>query len=187
MFQKLAKSLIPRPGAVLTKDAIEDHLCRRRLVIEPLLHKVGSCSVDVRLDNYFGTFRSTGEAALDPGRALRAIEFEELPFFSMPFYVQPGTFVLAQTLEFIALPTNLVATLDGRSSIGRRGLVVHATAGWVDPGFDGHLTLELANLGDATSAVPYHANRTSGIPRATRLRSIPGAVSAPTSHSRARY
>lgn len=146
-LRNLASHLLRADGDVLTKPAIEKCLRRRDIVVEPLLHEVGACHVDVRLDNYFGTFRSTGEAALDPGVQSRAIRFEEVLFFSRPFYVQPGMFVLAQTLEFIALPTNIVATLDGRSSLGRRGLVVHATAAWIDPGWEGHITFELANLG----------------------------------------
>jgi dCTP deaminase len=84
---------------------------------------------------------------LDPGFNSDAIEFEEIPFFSTPFFIQPGAFVLAQTLEYLVLPSGIIGHLDGRSSMGRRGLVVHATAGWIDPGFRGHITLELANLG----------------------------------------
>lgn len=147
MTPNLTNRLFAKNHAVLTKDEIDHQLRKRRLSIEPLLHEIDSCSVDVRLDNYFGIFTSTGEAALDPGKKSRAIEFEEVPFFTRPFYAQPGTFILAQTLEFVALPKNILANIDGRSSLGRRGLLVHATAGWIDPGWEGHITLELSNLG----------------------------------------
>lgn len=137
---------VPDTTVMLRAD-IQKELSEGRLIVEPQLHGIEACHMDLRLDNYFGLFRSTGEAALDPGRNSSAIHFEEIPFFSAPFFMQPGSFVLAQTLEYVALPRTIVAHLDGRSSLGRRGLVVHATAGWIDPGFRGHITLELANLG----------------------------------------
>lgn len=143
----LAMRAESRGYSILTRSEIEARIASRELVLEPLLQQVQPCSVDVRLDNCFGTFTTTGEAALDPGSGSRAIRFEEVPFFGQPFFLQPGTFILAQTLEFVALPNCIAATLDGRSSLGRRGLVVHATAGWIDPGWRGHVTLELANLG----------------------------------------
>jgi dCTP deaminase len=146
-LRKAVEAVMGSSTALLTKADIMEERLRRGIVIEPLLHDISTCSVDIRLDNYFGLFVSTGEAALDPGKRSRAIRFEEVPFFSTPFYVQPGTFVLGQTLEFVAIRKGLVAHLDGKSSLARRGLVVHATAGWIDPGWEGHITLELANLG----------------------------------------
>ena len=113
MFSKVTQVLDHFVGnhGVLTKETIQARIRKREIVIEPTLHGVKACSVDVRLDNYFGTFRSTGEPALDPGARSRAVRFEEIPFFSTPYFIQPKTFVLAQTLEFVALPRCVYAML----------------------------------------------------------------------------
>ncbi len=134
-------------ASILVESEIRELISQRTLIIEPMPVSLGVCSIDLRLDNLFGVFVSTGDAALDPAEHSKAIRFEEISFFSRPYYIQPSTFILAQTLEYVAMPNSLVASLDGRSSLGRRGLVIHATAGWIDPGYEGHITLELANLG----------------------------------------
>jgi dCTP deaminase len=144
---RMAGELLGAQPNILIEAEINELLRDRSLFIEPHPIRIAECSVDVRLDNLFGVFISTGDAALDPAVENDAIRFEHIPFFSKPYYIQPGTFLLAQTLEYVALPRTLVASLDGRSALGRRGLVIHATAGWIDPGFEGHITLELANLG----------------------------------------
>jgi dCTP deaminase len=149
-LQKIRDQFGADPGcnrSILIGDEIRQLLVDRTIFIEPFPAKITECSVDVRLDNLFGSFVSTGDPALDPAAESNALQFEDISFFSRPFYIQPGTFILAQTFEYVAIPRTLVASLDGRSSMGRRGLVIHATAGWVDPGFEGHITLELANLG----------------------------------------
>jgi dCTP deaminase len=137
--------------AILHSDEIRRLLSTRNIVIDPILEpdrQIQSVSVDLRLDNYFGQFRSTNEAIIDPSD-LKAdyLGFEEREFYIEHFVIQPGDFVLGQTFEYIALPGNIVGLLEGRSSIGRQGLMVHVTAGVVDPGFSGHLVFELANVG----------------------------------------
>lgn len=144
---RMAQRLVDGEPNILVDSEIKELLASGELFIEPYPSKISECSADVRLDNLFGVFVSTGDAALDPAVESDAIRFEDISFFSRPYYIQPGTFLLGQTLEYVALPRTIVASLDGRSSMGRRGLVIHATAGWIDPGFEGHITLELANLG----------------------------------------
>ena len=72
-----------------------------------------------------------------------------------PFILHPGEFVLGSTLERITLPDDLVARLDGKSSLGRLGLLIHSTAGFIDPGFDGHVTLELSNVANLPITIYY--------------------------------
>lgn len=103
-------------------------------------------SIDVRLDREFRVFENHRYSHIDP-----AVEQPELtrvvePDPGEPFVLHPGEFVLASTLELVSLPDDLAARLEGKSSLGRLGLVTHSTAGFIDPGFEGHITLELSNL-----------------------------------------
>jgi dCTP deaminase len=140
--------------AVLTKEEILDYLSKRRIVIEPLLdaEQINHASVDLRLDNFFGEFRTAKLPHIDPAKIgeeyTEYLDFIELEFLQDCYYLQPKKFVLAQTFEYIALPNDIVAHLDGRSSVAREGLTVHAAAGFVDPGFRGHLVFELLNAGE---------------------------------------
>jgi dCTP deaminase len=79
---------------------------------------------------------------------------------SEPFMLHPGEFVLGSTLERLAVPDFLVASIEGKSSLARLGLLIHSTAGWIDPGFDGHITLELANV--ATLPITLYPNMKIG-------------------------
>ena len=88
------------------------------------------------------------KAFIDPSEEENITNFIEKEFFHDSYLLHPGKFTLAQTFEYISLPDDIVGIIDGKSSIGRRGIVVHATAGYVDPGFKGHLVFELANLGE---------------------------------------
>ena len=103
-------------------------------------------SVDVRLDRYFRLFDNHKYPFIDPAEdqpdLTRLIEVEP----DEPFVLHPGEFVLGSTLEVISLPDDLAARLEGKSSLGRLGLLTHSTAGFVDPGFSGHITLELSNV-----------------------------------------
>ncbi len=103
-------------------------------------------SIDVRLDRWFRVFRNARYTHIDP--ALQQDDLTELvePSGDDPFVLHPGEFVLGSTLEMITLPDHLAARLEGKSSLGRLGLVTHSTAGFIDPGFSGHVTLELSNL-----------------------------------------
>lgn len=139
---------------VLTREEILSYLAERKIVIEPLLdsEQINCASVDLRLDNYFGEFRTAKLPHIDPANIeeeyIEFLDFVELEFLKDYYYLQPKKFVLAQTFEYIALPDDVVAHLDGRSSVAREGLTVHAAAGFVDPGFRGHLVFELLNAGE---------------------------------------
>jgi dCTP deaminase len=131
---------------VLSDRSIREELAAGRLAIEPLASDaIQPSSVDLRLDRLFRVFKKSDRPHIDVRQpsddCTELIEVEG----DKPFLIRPGEFVLANTLETITVPSDLVARLDGRSSLGRLGLLVHATAGYVDPGFSGKLTLELAN------------------------------------------
>ena len=103
-------------------------------------------SIDVRLDKFFRLFDNHRYAVIDPGE-----EQPDLTHFvevsaGEPFVLHPGEFVLGSTYERVTLPDDVAARLEGKSSLGRLGLLTHSTAGFVDPGFTGHVTLELSNV-----------------------------------------
>jgi dCTP deaminase len=103
-------------------------------------------SIDVKVSNLFRVFRNHTAAVLDVKKDLTDLtELVEVADGDS-FMLHPGEFVLGSTLERVAVPTDLVARVEGKSSLGRLGLVIHSTAGFIDAGFDGHVTLELANL-----------------------------------------
>ena len=103
-------------------------------------------SIDVRLDRYFRVFANHRYTHIDP--AIAQDDLTELvePDGEEPFVLHPGEFVLGSTLEVITLGNDLAARLEGKSSLGRLGLLTHSTAGFIDPGFSGHVTLELSNV-----------------------------------------
>jgi dCTP deaminase len=103
-------------------------------------------SVDVRVDRYFRVFHNARYAFIDVKQPQEELTEEVTIDDDRPFILHPGEFVLGQTLEWVELPTDLVARLEGKSSLGRLGLLIHSTAGYVDPGWDGYLTLELSNV-----------------------------------------
>ena len=111
-------------------------------------------SVDVRLDRYFRLFDNHKYPVIDPAAEqpdlTRLVEVEP----DEPFVLHPGEFVLGSTYEQITLPDDIAARVEGKSSLGRLGLLTHATAGFVDPGFCGHVTLELSNV--ATLPIVLH-------------------------------
>jgi dCTP deaminase len=115
--------------------------------LEPLdMSLLQPSSFDVRIDRFFRLFDNHKYAYIDPAEPQ-----EELTRFievaaDEPFILHPGEFVLGSTYEFVKLPDNVAARLEGKSSLGRLGLVTHSTAGFVDPGFNGHVTLELSNM-----------------------------------------
>ena len=103
-------------------------------------------SVDVRVDRFFRVFHNARYPFIDVKQPQE--ELTELVEIAdeQPFILHPGEFVLGSTLERIKLPDDVVARLDGKSSLGRLGLLIHSTAGFIDPGWDGHVTLELSNV-----------------------------------------
>ena len=137
---------------ILSDRDLSERLARGDLPIDPPPDpqtQLQPASIDLRLGYEFQAFNYTRQALIDP----RAPEtFEQLTTAvrlgeDERFIVHPGEFVLGTTLEHVEIPDDLVARLEGRSSIGRLGIVIHSTAGFIDPGFRGRITLEISNLG----------------------------------------
>jgi len=132
---------------ILSDGTIREALAAGRIGIDPLADgAIQPSSIDVRLSTQFRVFANHRYPMID----LRAeqpdmTELIEVDIGS-PFVLHPGEFVLGATLERITLPHDIVARLEGKSSLGRLGLVVHSTAGFIDAGFDGDVTLELSNI-----------------------------------------
>jgi|SRR5665213_362497 len=139
------------PGQLITGDKLDVLLRRRELLIEPILDsssQIDGTGIDIRLDTLFREFVRTQRPFLTPAEsASEGTVLRDLEPFQRSFFLQPGEFALAQSFEYIAFPNYVYGLLNGRSSLGRRGLIVHATANFVDPGWRGHLVFELANLG----------------------------------------
>jgi dCTP deaminase len=142
--------------SVLSDRDIRAAIEAGEIVIRPYDPKdLQPSSVDLHLDRRFRVFRNNRYPYIDVRKPqpdlteLVTIEDDE------PFILHPGEFVLGQTLEWTELPDNLVARLEGRSSLGRLGLLIHSTAGYVDPGWKGNLTLELSNVANLPIALYY--------------------------------
>lgn len=118
-----------------------------RLELDPFdVEMVQPSSIDVRLDRFFRVFDNTKYTHIDP-----SLQQDELTSLveqtgGDPFVLHPGEFVLGSTFEMVTLPDDLAGRLEGKSSLGRLGLLTHSTAGFIDPGFNGHITLELSNV-----------------------------------------
>ena len=132
---------------ILSDVSIRKALAEGRIIIEPLMEGgVQPSSVDLRVDRYFRVFRNDTTPYIDPKLPQEDLtEIVEVKDGDA-FILHPGEFVLGSTYERVALPNDLVARLEGKSSLGRLGLLIHSTAGFVDAGWDGHLTLELSNV-----------------------------------------
>ena len=132
---------------LLSDRDIKAELGSGRIALEPFEPEmVQPSSVDVRLDRFFRLFDNHKYPFIDP-----AIDQPELTRFvevdaDQPFILHPGEFVLGSTFELVSLPDDVAARLEGKSSLGRLGLLTHSTAGFIDPGFSGHVTLELSNV-----------------------------------------
>jgi len=133
---------------------IRELIERDIIVVDPVLsmqEQLSSVGIDLRLDVYFREFLHMKQGIIDlaqeiPEREfyfLREIDIEKEEYY----FVQPGSFVLAQSLEYVAIPNYICCRLGGRSSLAKSGIEVHATSERVDPGFKGHLTFELKNAG----------------------------------------
>jgi len=141
---------------VLSDRSIKREIEAGRLVIDPYDESmVQPSSIDVRVDRSFRVFHNSRYPYIDVRQPLE--ELTELVEVSgdEPFVLHPGEFVLGQTLERVSIPPDIVSRLEGKSSLGRLGLVIHSTAGFVDPGFEGNLTLELSNLATLPITI-YH-------------------------------
>ena len=141
---------------VLSDRTIKEELAKGRIIIDPLDESdIQPASVDLHLDRKLLVFRNTRQPYIDVRKDMPDLtETEEIPDDS-PFILHPGEFVLASTLEVVGLPDDIVARLEGKSSLGRIGLLIHSTAGYVDPGWNGHLTLELSNVANLPVTLYY--------------------------------
>jgi dCTP deaminase len=132
---------------VLSDRTIRRLLDEGRIEIDPFDESlIQPSSVDVRVDRFFRVFHNNRYPFIDVKQ--EQAELTELVEVNgdQPFVLHPGEFVLGSTLERVRLPDDLVARLEGKSSLGRLGLLIHSTAGFIDPGWDGHVTLELSNV-----------------------------------------
>jgi dCTP deaminase len=132
---------------VLSDRTIREQLASGRLVIDPYDPSlVQPSSVDVRVSSQFRVFHNNRQPYIDVRRPLEDLTDVVVMSGDEPFILHPGEFVLGSTLERVAIPDDLVARLEGKSSLGRLGLLIHSTAGYIDPGWDGQITLELSNV-----------------------------------------
>ena len=132
---------------ILSDRSIREELAAGRIVIDPLDDGcIQPSSVDLHIDRFFRVFLNHTMGYIDVKQDMEELtELVEIKEDDM-FILHPGEFVLGSTSERVALPDDLVARLEGKSSLGRLGLLIHSTAGFVDAGWDGHLTLELSNV-----------------------------------------
>ncbi len=162
------KELLYRMGdvimCIMSDKDIREALEKKEIVVEPLNidEQLGPSSLDLRLGNKVRVFKSSMLEYIDTksykdeyvseyvtNSDVKVVEYENSILYENidSFVIHPGEFVLASTLERIELPSHIVGRLEGRSSLGRLGLIVHATAGYIDPGFRGNITLEIGNVG----------------------------------------
>lgn len=148
---------------VLSDRSIRREIDAGNILIDPLgKGAIQPASVDLRLGNLFRVFRNSRIPFIDVKQEYP--DLTELVTISGddPFVLHPGEFALATTFERVRLPDTIVGRLEGKSSLGRLGLLIHSTAGYVDPGWDGHLTLELSNVANLPIAL-YHEMKVSQI------------------------
>ncbi len=138
--------------AILSDRDIEKYLAEGLIIIDPLINpekQIQPSSVDLRMGNEFKSFRIVRKPFIDPmdksdiESYMESIHIKE----GESFIIHPGEFALATTYETVKIPANLVARVEGRSSMGRLGITMHVTAGYIDPGFMGKITLEISNIG----------------------------------------
>ena len=141
---------------VLSDRSIRAEIEAGRVVIDPYdPGLIQPSSIDVRVDRRFRVFQNSRYPYIDVRQAMEDLtELVEVNG-EEPFILHTGEFVLGQTLERVTLPDDLVARLEGKSSLGRLGLLIHSTAGFVDSGFSGNLTLELSNVANLPITI-YH-------------------------------
>lgn len=137
---------------ILSDRELRAHLEAGDIAIEPLDDpelQIQPASIDLRLSSTFVTYRLPHVPCIDPRDPKSVENYTEVVEIEPgeAFVLQPGEFALGSTIERVRVPPNLVARVEGRSSLGRLAIVVHATAGFIDPGFEGQITLELGNLG----------------------------------------
>ena len=132
---------------LLSDRDIKAEISSGRVKVEPFTEAmVQPSSVDVRLDRFFRVFENHKYSVIDPSIEQPDLTREVAVAADEFFILHPGEFVLASTYEVITLPDDIAGRLEGKSSLGRLGLLTHSTAGFIDPGFSGHVTLELSNV-----------------------------------------
>ncbi|MEM8745061.1 MAG: dCTP deaminase [Actinomycetota bacterium] len=138
---------------ILSDRTLREQIDAGRIVLDPFDESlVQPSSIDVRISNLFRVFRNHTRGVIDVKVDLEDLtELVEMPVDERgvgdeAFMLHPGEFVLGSTLERVTVPDDVVGRVEGKSSLGRLGLLIHSTAGFVDAGFDGHITLELANV-----------------------------------------
>jgi dCTP deaminase len=132
---------------LLSDRDIQAEINAGRVIIDPYdKEMIQPSSIDVRLDRFFRVFENHRYPHIDP--ATEQLELTRMvePEGDEPFILHPGEFVLGSSYEAVTLPDDIAARLEGKSSLGRLGLLTHSTAGFIDPGFTGHVTLELSNV-----------------------------------------
>lgn len=132
---------------LLSDRDIRSEITAGRVAVEPFEEAmIQPSSVDVRLDKFFRVFENHKYSVIDPSIEQAELTREVVSEDGEAFILHPGEFVLASTYEIITLPDDIAGRLEGKSSLGRLGLLTHSTAGFIDPGFSGHITLELSNV-----------------------------------------
>ena len=132
---------------LLSDRDIKAEIAAGRVRLDPFeTGMVQPSSVDVRLDRYFRVFENHRYPHIDPAQEQPELTRLVEPSGDEPFILHPGEFALASTYEVVTLPDDVAGRLEGKSSLGRLGLLTHSTAGFIDPGFSGHVTLELSNV-----------------------------------------
>jgi len=132
---------------LLSDGDLRKELASGRLGVDPLDETmIQPSSIDVRLDRFFRVFNNTKYTHIDPRQQQDDLTALVEAADDEPFVLHPGEFVLGSTFEAVELPDDLAGRLEGKSSLGRLGLLTHSTAGFIDPGFQGHITLELSNV-----------------------------------------
>ena len=141
---------------VLSDRTIRDEIDKGRIIIRPLGDGcIQPASVDVHLDRQLLVFRNNRVPFVDIRANTERLTDKVLIADDDAFMLHPGEFVLGSTVEHVEVPDDLVARLEGKSSLGRIGLLIHSTAGYVDPGWKGHLTLELSNVSNLPVTLYY--------------------------------
>ncbi|MHB1067853.1 MAG: dCTP deaminase [Candidatus Nanopelagicales bacterium] len=132
---------------LLSDRDIKAELVAGRVVVQPYDEGLlQPSSIDVRLDRWFRVFENHRYPHIDPSSEQPDLTRLIEPEGDEPFILHPGEFVLGSTYEVVTLPDDIAGRLEGKSSLGRLGLLTHSTAGFIDPGFSGHVTLELSNV-----------------------------------------
>ena len=138
--------------AVMSDKQLKELLLQKSLIVHPILSldQIQGSRIDLRLGNILYLIKHFERQAFDPKNPEEDIDYGEehdVAFDKLGVVLQIGDFAIAPLFEHVSIPDNMVGTLDGRSSLGRLGLIIHATAGGIEPGFSGELTCELSNLG----------------------------------------